>query len=875
MGGKYGKGGVWKYDVNLSKYSKVADFGNTTNSIVFTPTSPLILGDGGHLYGVAKSSGVDDDGHLYKIDTTTDSLEYVASLAVAGWAISDPSSQITYNSSLNKIFGTKEVFSGSNFGGGVYSYDITNKVVTNEASILIGEVDVLGSNASGMAPIANDGNHYFVTHNGAAHGKGALVRFSPSSGTMVKVHDFLEEPSRMGMVISGTKIYGSYFTLSPDKPMIWAYDVGTGFFSEVLSSTDDNSPGSFLSSSFIVNNGHIIGRTAWGGEGNSGSLFKYNSLTSTFTHAQANTSSEGRGLMGEIVFTSDSKALVYTAAGGPFDSSNVTTLREHGGIAEVDLFAGQVSPEKTISSTFQTEERYHKFGLRPTITSGGNLLVASTHRTSGGSISTMRKINMTTGANEYIGIFDSKYRSTSVLELSSDQYIFGIKDTLYVYEESTGNLDAYYTQLLEEHGYMGHNFTKASDGKIYGTTISSDYDDAAQRAVIFSLDTNTWEATVEHTFEAEINQTNIGLTEVNGKLYGSTYSGGSNGDGYLFSFDLATQALIQEHSYNTVTDGDGFGGQFTNFNDTLYGLSYAGGTNEYGTLVSFVPSTSEFTVIEHLTLNNGLANKATPAIWNEPYAPVITSSDSVTATEQSLFTYAVTATDANPSDSISFSLENAPTWLSLTGSEVSGTPQFEQADTSFVVIASDGTLSDTLKVYIQITDINQLPYLTSDTIVISGEQNLGVPLVDVPVTDGDGDMVQIEVLTFKADFGIYEDSLVIKQALDSVDVSYSLEIELDDGVDKVIDTLVVLIESSVRGVFPQISNLPPGSMFDNSTLWVESEGPVLIYDLSGHLYVQSNGRSWIDLSQISNTKIIIIHSNGKSTLISKTVEGLQ
>lgn len=90
-----------------------------------------------------------------------------------------------------------------------------------------------------------------------------------------------------------------------------------------------------------------------------------------------------------------------------------------------------------------------------------------------------------------------------------------------------------------------------------------------------------------------------------------------------------------------------------------------------------------------------------------------------------------------------------------------------------------------------------------------------------------------------------------------------------------IDTLVVLIESSVRGVFPQISNLPPGSMFDNSTLWVESEGPVLIYDLSGHLYVQSNGRSWIDLSQISNTKIIIIHSNGKSTLISKTVEGLQ
>jgi len=101
-------------------------------------------------------------------------------------------------------------------------------------------------------------------------------------------------------------------------------------------------------------------------------------------------------------------------------------------------------------------------------------------------------------------------------------------------------------------------------------------------------------------------------------------------------------------------------------------------------------------------------------------APVLTSSSSVTATEDQAFTYTATATDAE-NDQLSFTFSNLPSWLASGTDNVSGTPAYGDSDTLFTVVVSDGSLTDTLEVTVTVTQVNDAPVLTSATSVSATE----------------------------------------------------------------------------------------------------------------------------------------------------------
>ena len=81
--------------------------------------------------------------------------------------------------------------------------------------------------------------------------------------------------------------------------------------------------------------------------------------------------------------------------------------------------------------------------------------------------------------------------------------------------------------------------------------------------------------------------------------------------------------------------------------------------------------------------------------------PSITSSSSVQAVIDSLFTYSGTATDPD-GDAVDIQFENYPDWLTVAGAVISGTPDVQIADGAFTVIASDGLLSDTISVLVDV-----------------------------------------------------------------------------------------------------------------------------------------------------------------------------
>jgi len=95
---------------------------------------------------------------------------------------------------------------------------------------------------------------------------------------------------------------------------------------------------------------------------------------------------------------------------------------------------------------------------------------------------------------------------------------------------------------------------------------------------------------------------------------------------------------------------------------------------------------------------------------NDP--PVITSSNTAAAYEDSVFTYIPEAYDSD-SDTILYSFSDYPSWLTPEKNKITGTPTEGKKDSSFKVIASDGELSDTLKVSLTVIPVNDPPVITS------------------------------------------------------------------------------------------------------------------------------------------------------------------
>jgi len=95
-------------------------------------------------------------------------------------------------------------------------------------------------------------------------------------------------------------------------------------------------------------------------------------------------------------------------------------------------------------------------------------------------------------------------------------------------------------------------------------------------------------------------------------------------------------------------------------------------------------------------------------------APVLTSATEITVEPGHVdLLYTPTATDANcDATEILFSFENYPSWCLVVGDTINGSASCTDLDTSFTVIASDGTLADTSVVAVTVDHSNVAPAIT-------------------------------------------------------------------------------------------------------------------------------------------------------------------
>jgi len=176
-------------------------------------------------------------------------------------------------------------------------------------------------------------------------------------------------------------------------------------------------------------------------------------------------------------------------------------------------------------------------------------------------------------------------------------------------------------------------------------------------------------------------------------------------------------------------------------------------------------------------------------------APQVTSAPSISVAPGETFNYTTTAVDSDcDGTELILSIEDAPSWSVINGVVISGRAECNYADTSFLVIASDGDLADTLIVTVAIDLSNQPPSITD-----SSDERLihsGVTFMYYPTIDDPDDPVHSIVYLSYPDWCAIQSDTVVGVAPDSMSVE-TLAVVASDYCNA--DTLSFMVRVFVCG----------------------------------------------------------------------------
>src|SRR5688572_20733474 len=144
----------------------------------------------------------------------------------------------------------------------------------------------------------------------------------------------------------------------------------------------------------------------------------------------------------------------------------------------------------------------------------------------------------------------------------------------------------------------------APNGKIYGTTNTGG---KYNLGVIWSYEPSSNTYTVMHNFNTADGTNPYGglILATDGRFYGMTRLGGANNVGTIYKFNDTTGVYTKVHDFVTANGASPRGRLMQASNGLLYGTTFSGGANSLGVLFSFNPVGNVYTKLYDMTSANG------------------------------------------------------------------------------------------------------------------------------------------------------------------------------------------------------------------------------------------------------------------------------
>ena len=399
-------------------------------------------------------------------------------------------------------------------------------------------------------------------------------------------------------------------------------------------------------------NGNLYGVTDIGGANDSGVVFELTpsgNLTTLYSFCSERDCADGQAAVGGLVQSADGNLYGTTFYGGANNVGTVFKITPAGQLTTLYNFCSQ--PNCADGSYPHTAMIEAGLGTFYGVTEeGGNANVGTIFEiTSAGKFTTLYSFCTLSGCA------DGEYPMGS-LALASNGSLFGTTSfgggtneggTIFQLS-SAGQFKILHTFCIQSGCPDGQDslagLTQANNGNFYGTTSAGG---AENTGAVFEI-TPTGNFTLLHSFCGRIDCLDgshpyASLVAANGNLYGTTWAGGSNDQGTIFSINLkgALDTLYNFCAQANCVDGsDPYASLLQATDGIFYGTTSSGGSARAGTVFSLSNGLTPFIATlpaqgrvggRVLILGNDLTGTTSVAFNGTPAAFYVDSETEITA----------------------------------------------------------------------------------------------------------------------------------------------------------------------------------------------------------------------------------------------------
>lgn len=536
----------------------------------------------GKIYGLTPSGGANNAGTIYKYDPALDAFSTELEF---GGSQQFPSGELLHASN-GKMYGYM-AGGGANSLGGVFEFDPVNKTINTKASFSSGTGQPGGDH---LIELNNDlilGR----TNGGGANGTGDIFELKLSTGAITSRYSFpagiaitlssdlMKATDGMIYGTSGSPVAGSDARLFQYNPTTFAVTVKYEFVTPGLITPlgrIQESPDHRLYSLCFS-----------GGKTNIGGIYRFDNTNSQLSPMiNFMESSTGYFPKGSFIQTPEGKLLGVSYGGGLF---------EKGFLYELDQPTGNITTLKNFDASIGNPdgELIEYNGLYYGVaTSGGANNKGSIYSYNKTTNTLTNLVNLTgpsgaaAGENPYrrLYLYNGKFYGVTRLGGAGPNSGNGV---IFEFDPLTNQYTVRYS-FVQATGVGPRGFMLASNGKLYGLCARGG---ANSRGGLYEFDPTTGNYAMKLSFSSS----------TGGGAFSPPVEGlpgilhlclsGSTGNGAIYEYNLTTGLAVLRHSFIAAEGAINQGGMLKASNGKLYGLSANGGSNGIGTWYEFDPVT--------------------------------------------------------------------------------------------------------------------------------------------------------------------------------------------------------------------------------------------------------------------------------------------